>query len=122
MYIVTVSGSFAAAHQIKDYDGDCSNIHGHTWKVEAAFRGPRIDNKNMLIDFREVKDGLGDVLEAFDHTNINEWTGEPNVTAEWLAHTIWEELRAMFPKDVSRLAHSVTVWESENSSVTYVED
>jgi 6-pyruvoyltetrahydropterin/6-carboxytetrahydropterin synthase len=30
-----VKDHFAAAHALKGYDGNCSNLHGHNWIIEA---------------------------------------------------------------------------------------
>ena len=33
MYILKTEYDFDSAHFLKGYDGKCSNIHGHRWKV-----------------------------------------------------------------------------------------
>ena len=34
MYKLKTKASFDSAHFLKDYEGKCSNIHGHRWTVE----------------------------------------------------------------------------------------
>ena len=33
MYYLTVENSFDSAHFLHGYDGKCSNLHGHRWRV-----------------------------------------------------------------------------------------
>ena len=112
MYTVKVKGKFVAG---------CANFRNHTWIVEATFSGLQLDNVNVLIDPIEVKAGLDSILEALDHTDLNDVIGENNITTELLARLVWEELRALFPKELSRLVQEVTVWKDRNYSVTYME-
>ena len=47
--------SFDSAHFLYGYEGKCSNIHGHRWKVEVtvknAFLQRNGQNKGMIMDF-----------------------------------------------------------------------
>lgn len=36
MYKLRIETSFAAAHCLIHYQGDCENLHGHNWKVEVT--------------------------------------------------------------------------------------
>ncbi|MEQ8237024.1 MAG: 6-carboxytetrahydropterin synthase, partial [Syntrophomonadaceae bacterium] len=36
MFEVTVTQDFAAAHRLYGYQGQCANLHGHTWKVQVS--------------------------------------------------------------------------------------
>ena len=33
MYILKTEASFDSAHFLAGYDGKCSNLHGHRWKI-----------------------------------------------------------------------------------------
>ncbi len=33
MYYLTVENSFDSAHFLHGYEGKCSNLHGHRWRV-----------------------------------------------------------------------------------------
>jgi len=33
MYELHVEDHFAAAHRLRDYEGECENLHGHNWRV-----------------------------------------------------------------------------------------
>ena len=36
MYQLTTHASFDSAHFLSGYEGKCSNIHGHRWKLEVT--------------------------------------------------------------------------------------
>lgn len=39
MYSLISEHSFDAAHFLKGYEGKCSNIHGHRWRVVVEIQG-----------------------------------------------------------------------------------
>lgn len=45
-----------------------SSIHGHSYKVELLFSSNAFDNAQMLYDFGLMKDGMKDLIDAFDHS------------------------------------------------------
>jgi 6-pyruvoyltetrahydropterin/6-carboxytetrahydropterin synthase len=112
-WILKVQDKFQAAHFLKEYQGKCEKIHGHSFRVEVEIRITELDRTGIGIDFTEIKNALVEVLP--DHTLLNE-IYEFNPTAENLAHFYFHELKKRFP--VIR----VTVWESEDASATYSED
>ena len=114
MYELKVKTHFDAAHQIRDYNGKCSRMHGHRWEVEVRIKGHDLDKTNILIDFSEVKKHLSFITENLDHYIINDRLSEPNVTAEFLAKSVFYGLVETYPGLMS-----VTVWESPECSVTY---
>ena len=125
MYTLKVEGAFEAAHNLNGYPGKCAQLHGHNWVVEAVVKGRELDELGMLVDFKDIKQTLKDILERFDHHYLNElapFKDGVNPTAENLARIIFEELagREVFKRD-SEL-HAITVFESPKSSVTYTKD
>ena len=36
VYALTVRTSFAAAHRLREYEGNCERLHGHNWRVEVT--------------------------------------------------------------------------------------
>jgi queuosine biosynthesis protein queD len=126
MYTLRVEGAFEAAHRVVDYPGKCDRLHGHNWVVEAAFRGTRLDDLGMLIDFKIAKKALAAVLDDYDHYYLNDiapFSDGLNPTAENLARIIYERLAAReeLAGTGAELA-ALTVWESPKSSVTYTKD
>ena len=39
MVSVTRHEEFEAAHRLRDYDGACTNLHGHSYKIEVTVTG-----------------------------------------------------------------------------------
>ncbi len=130
MYELTIRAHFDAAHQLRNYTGKCSNLHGHTWDIEAFVQGEILDNTGMLMDFRVLKEILGCIIDEFDHRCINELPAfadnKPdtlNPTAENIAQYIYnkmrQELKNRLPDTELRM---IKVWESPDASAAYWED
>jgi len=118
MYELMVRSDFAAAHQLREVGGRCENLHGHTWKVEVFLRGEELEEKGILIDFREVKSIVKEWVEKLDHCYLNDVLKSMNPTTENLARYLFENLE----KDIgSRRAilSKVRVWESDDACVSY---
>lgn len=125
MFTLKVRAEFEAAHRIADYPGKCDRLHGHNWTVEAVIAGRELDELGMLIDFKEAKNNLNEVLATFDHQYLNDlpmFAGKMNPTAENLARYVFDELsRCAIFAGTAKLA-SVCVWERPNSCVSYSPD
>ncbi|MGQ9523738.1 MAG: 6-carboxytetrahydropterin synthase QueD [Armatimonadota bacterium] len=120
MYELRVEASFDAAHCLREYDGPCGRLHGHTYRVQVVLQGQQLSPSGMLVDFREAKCALNDVVQRFDHRLLNEVPPFTtlNPTAENLARHFYEELRQVLGACVAR----VTVWESPSSCASYWEE
>ena len=117
MYTINVTEKLQAGHKLTGYDGPCSRWHGHTWKVEVEIYGPSLDELNMLLDFRVIKD----TIKAYDHQDLNDVCDVDCPTAEYLAKAIYDSLELIcLHLPTSPHIDSVTVWESDNACVTYV--
>jgi len=112
-WILKVKDRFQAAHFLKEYEGKCEKMHGHTFFVEVQIRVPKLDNIGIGIDFAEIKKKLTEILP--DHNLLNE-VYDFNPSAENLSRHFYYELKKYFP------VKEVTVWESEDASATYSED
>jgi 6-pyruvoyltetrahydropterin/6-carboxytetrahydropterin synthase len=120
MYELTIKTSFSAAHSLRDYDGPCSNIHGHNWAVEVLLTGNDLQPNGILVDFKDVKKATADVLSRLDHANLNEIApfDRLNPTSENLARWIFEEVGKRINKDGLRVSR-VNVSEAETSCASY---
>lgn len=73
---VTKEFDFEMAHALKNYDGPCKNIHGHSYKLFVTVLGSPINNisdpKNgMLIDFGDLKRLVKkNIVDVFDHALV----------------------------------------------------
>lgn len=76
MYILKTEHEFDAAHFLKGYDGKCSNIHGHRWKVVVSVGGQTLqtegNDRGMVVDFSELKTDVKTLVDSFDHKLIIE--------------------------------------------------
>lgn len=122
MYELTVRVTFSAAHSLRDYEGPCSNVHGHNWLVEAVVSGHELQPNGMLVDFGDIKEAASEVLSRLDHTNLNEVPpfDETNPTSENLAKWLFEELGRRINTDALKITR-VNVREAETSCASYYE-
>ena len=85
MYKLKTKASFDSAHFLKDYEGKCSNIHGHRWTVEIEVGAETLEsdtqNRGMVVDFSNLKKDLKEIADYFDHSLIME-TGSLKQTTE----------------------------------------
>ena len=55
MYLVTKRIEFCYGHRLLDYDGICKHPHGHNAVAEIEVRTDRLDSRNMVADFSDIK-------------------------------------------------------------------
>ena len=122
-YTMKILTDFAAAHYLRDYEGPCSRVHGHNWKVEVEVNASRLDKIGMGLDFKLIKQATNKLIDRLDHQNLNELPpfDRQNPTAENIAAWLYRELSSILNTDVIRVA-SVTLWETERACVTYTEE
>lgn len=100
MYILKTEASFDSAHFLAGYDGKCSNLHGHRWKiileVQAEELKDDIQHKGMYVDFGELKKDLRDLADSMDHALIIEKNSLKETTLEALKARISELLNLIF--------------------------
>ena len=70
---VTKEFSFEMSHMLEGYDGHCSQIHGHSYRLFVTVEGeplavPGDPKEGMVMDFGELKRIVNTlVVERFDH-------------------------------------------------------
>ncbi|MDD5585564.1 MAG: 6-carboxytetrahydropterin synthase QueD [Alphaproteobacteria bacterium] len=122
MYELKIVTSFAAAHRLINYRGNCENLHGHNWKVEVLVTAKDLDEAGLGIDFRILKQETDDLLKLLDHKYLNELPPFLKVSpsSENIARYVYEELsRKLNNENVS--VKMVTIWESDTASASYYE-
>lgn len=122
MYELTVKAHFSSAHNLRDYQGKCENLHGHNWHVEVFVEAERLDATGMVMDFKKLKDETNRVMDKLDHKYLNEIPpfDTVNTTAENLASFIFKELMREINDGNVRVS-KVRVWESEKAAAAYSE-
>lgn len=123
MFEIEIERCFSAAHQLRGYNGDCSNLHGHNYRITVTVRSNELDRIGIALDFRKLKQELDALLEEYDHRNLSELPEfqELNPTSEVLARTIYRRMGERMNGGPIRV-WKVRVGESDSSAVTYFED
>lgn len=85
MYCVKTEESFDSAHFLAGYDGKCSNIHGHRWRVVIEVAKENLNEGGMVIDFTDLKKELKEFVDNLDHSLIIEKNSLRYVTFKALA-------------------------------------
>lgn len=118
MYEIKVKADFSAAHNLRDYEGKCENLHGHNWLIEAIFRYEKLDKAGMAVDFKIARGILKDTIGSLDHAYLNEdkFFKKTNPTSENIAKYIYDNV-----KKKMKSIYSVAVWENDKSCATYYE-
>src|SRR5687768_4173358 len=131
MYLVTKRIDFCYGHRLLDYDGICKHPHGHNAVVEVDVRTDALDNRNMVVDFADIKRVVkGWIDRELDHKMILrhddplveplERLSEPifklesNPTVERIAKLIFDMAR-----DQGMPVAGVRVWETPTSWAEY---
>ncbi len=123
IYRLRVRESFAAAHQLREYEGACERLHGHNWEVEVEVEGERLNGQGLLVDFKVLKGILREVLSPLDHSLLNEHPEfeKENPTSERIAAYIFKEVEGRIrERNLPVVVSQATVWESPNSRATAV--
>ena len=116
---VTISRTFTfdSAHYLKEYVGKCSNLHGHTYKLEVFVRGP-LDDRGFVCDYGIIKDIVKTkVLDLLDHKNLSGIL-MCNTTAENMVVFIYSLLQMPFNRVGFSLV-KVKLWETADSCAEY---
>jgi 6-pyruvoyltetrahydropterin/6-carboxytetrahydropterin synthase len=133
MYLVTKRIDFCYGHRLLDYDGVCKHPHGHNAVVEVDVRTDRLDSRNMVADFSDIKRLVkGWIDRELDHKMILrhddplveplERLHEPvfkidsNPTVERIAKLIFD-----MANDQGLPVTAVRVWETPTSFAEYRE-
>ena len=135
MITVTKTVKFDAAHVLTNHQGLCKNLHGHTYRVDVSVMQEADDDRDMVIDFKDLKTIANEVIcDRFDHAFIYNTAsaGEKEIaavvekngmrtvaipfrsTAENLAKMFYGELKLRIPG-----LSSVRVWETAESCAEY---
>lgn len=119
MYELVVDSDFAAAHNLRGYDGACERLHGHNWRVQIVLRSAGLDELGMVMDFKDVKRHVAEILDELDHHYLNDLDSfkEQNPTTENISREIFHRLGERLPEGVG--VGRVTVWESEKCGASY---
>ena len=108
--------SFDSAHFLPNVpDGHkCKNMHGHTYRFRVFLSGELDPHLGWIMDFKQLKDCVGPVLDRLDHKLLNEIEGLSNPTAELITIWIWNQIKPSLPQ-LSR----IELYETPTTGVIY---
>ena len=120
MYRLMIKTSFAAAHNLINYQGDCENLHGHNWRVEVVVAAKELDKAGLGIDFKILKKQTNRLLDELDHKYLNDLTPFKNnsPSSENISRYLFERLSETLNNE-NITVEKINVWESENACASY---
>lgn len=120
MYHLTIHTHFAAAHNLLNYDGDCENLHGHNWKIEATVSTETLDDAGLGIDFKILKKRTNAIMDMLDHKYLNDLESFKDISpsSEHISKFIYDELVKAL-QDFNVCVEKITVWESDYACASY---
>ena len=106
---------FEAAHRLPavPVEHKCYRLHGHSYKIELAVRGPVDETTGWFIDYQQLFDAWEPLHELVDHHYLNEVEGLENPTSEVLAKWIWDRIRPAIPSLCKVVVHETCVARCE---------
>ena len=67
---VTKEFDFELAHSLGFHQGQCSNLHGHSYKMFVTLQSNELTN-GMVMDFGDLKKEVArEIVEKFDHACV----------------------------------------------------
>lgn len=108
---------FEAAHRLPmvPLEHRCSRLHGHTYAVEIAVRGPMDGESGWVIDYASIDAVAAPAIDELDHRLLNDVAGLENPTSEHLARWIWDRIALELPG-----LSAITVSENPDAACTYL--
>lgn len=115
---ITTARHFAAAHQLRLYDGSLEPLHGHNWRVTVTVAADKLDAIGVVMDFHELERQVDAVVAPLHNTHLNDAAAfaQLNPSTEHVALHVGRSLA--LPEGV-RLV-SVEVWETNENSAVYL--
>lgn len=141
---ITKQFSFEMAHALRNYDGLCRNIHGHSYKMDITLAGKPLQDESspkngMVMDFGDLKRLVNEeIISLLDHALVlnaktdNQLievlkqnyekivTVEFQPTTENLLNFIAEKIKAKLPGGVTLTC--VRLRETDTSYAEWCED
>jgi len=111
---------FSAAHFLREYGGQCEQLHGHNYRVQVSVGCDKLDAEGLVVDFAALKAAMQAVINRFDHQLLNEIPpfDKLNPSLEHLARLIAEEVAARLDGDRVRVTEC-RLWETDRNCVVY---
>lgn len=63
---------FSASHRLNDHPL-CGRLHGHNYKLNVTLGGATLNERGMLVDFKEIDAWMAFPLAHLDHHHLISW-------------------------------------------------
>lgn len=109
MFTITKQFSFSASHQLLNLPEthQCHRLHGHNYIVEVELQGETLNQYGFIRDYNELGPLKSYIDDELDHRHLNDVFGHDDITAEFLAKTLYDWAKQKWP-EVSALRVSET--------------
>ena len=110
---LSVDFHFCSAHRLPYYDGACSRMHGHNYKLQVVIRGEPEPHQGLVMDFDDINKVVNErVMALCDHKVLNDTIENPTAEniASWVFHRLSGHLPGLF---------EVRLWEIPTACVVY---
>lgn len=120
MFEVGVTAQFEAAHMLVGDFGPATRMHGHTYRLEAAVRGPKLRPDGTLFDITALQSAVQALVGELHYRDLGEVPGlaGENTTAENVAAFCWRRLAGQLG-GLGLVALAVRVWENPGAYAAY---
>ena len=127
---------FDAGHRLRNHEGNCKNLHGHRYVIEASFTADALDSVGRVIDFGVIKQRLGEWIDFYWDHNVILWEEDralgnsiqaetkqeifylpSNPSAENMAHYLFHEVCPKLFGDTGIACTSLRLYETPNCFV-----
>jgi 6-pyruvoyltetrahydropterin/6-carboxytetrahydropterin synthase len=110
---------FDAAHRLPNVGQGhkCSQLHGHSFRVEIHIKGAVDPHSGWVMDFADIAEAFKPLHDKLDHKYLNDIDGMDNPTSENIAKWIWKRLCLTLPQ-----LSKIVVQESTESGCVYQGD
>jgi 6-pyruvoyltetrahydropterin/6-carboxytetrahydropterin synthase len=89
------------AHRLHTHDGDCRNVHGHSYTMWVEIEG-EVDASGMILDFHDLKTAVEPLIKQLDHAFI--CFREDDVMAKFFRETGLKVFYTDFPTTTEHIA------------------
>jgi len=122
MFVLKIVTDFASAHFLRDYPGNCANLHGHNWQIEVSVEAEELDESGMVIDFKTIKSKTKEVISKLDHKLLNDIKpfDKINPTAENIAKYCYQQISKQINTNNIKIS-LITIWETPRACASYKE-
>ena len=141
MFILKNEIQFDTAHYLSGYEGKCSNIHGHRYRLVVELSSDTLQAsgqcRGMVADFSDVKKAMHAIAEQYDHKLLIEDNEDGRAVAEVLSNVPNQFAIVMVPyrptaeemsrdiyyqmKNAGYPVYSVELYETPTNSCKYFE-